>query len=283
MNTPKTYIWKYFEAQDFKNAPKNNLKIFTIKSFKELLPDNPDFLSEFIEMYDQVKIPQTIVELFNKLFIFEGSRRNKSQFYEYELNEYSEEFLLLSCASQEKISLHWFITDPNDKLHESFLHATDDYNNLLSILESFLKNPNKNSIIVIDYYSNPFAQFKSENFFVTSEILSSLCEKYNLNLENFEKRKEEILTLTYHLEEWNNIKKTVAKNLFNFLQQKGLSQADSKRFIGAFLIISQIPIDSKKKKMDFNDVDFKEIIDLGDINAIIDSVDEKVIANYINR
>ncbi len=283
MNTPKTYIWKYFEDQDFKDAPKNNLKIFTIKSFKELLPDNPDFLSEFIEMYDQVKIPQTIVELFNKLFIFEGSRRNKSQFYEYELNEYSEEFLLLSCALQEKISLHWFVTDPNDKLQDDFLHTADDYNNFLQILESFLRNRNKKFVIRIEHSLNPPARFETDNFFLTNEILSSLCEKYNLNLENFENRKTEILTLSYKKVKWNDPKKTVAKNLFNFLQQKGLSQGDSKRFIGAFLIISQIPIDSKQKKMDFNDVDFKEIIDLGDIKAIIDSIDEKVIANYINR
>lgn len=247
MEDSETYYWKklvdngsfIIDNSDAQTYPTSELSQGFSEVFLEILKDHqlPNYILKFIEKYQTTSIPLRISELID--VTIESN----------ELSAYKLDFYLVASVFQERYIFHLDSpTDMRDSIMKDFQNEYSDKEKLLDILYDKLKYSETNTTAV---------SFKGKetrtinNHFVVSDLLNILIEYYKLDKDNFKDRKQSILENSNNLlldKQDEYLKYLYSKGLYDFISKnrKGIKKNDKIRFVGQFLILSQIPITKKR-------------------------------------
>ncbi len=276
MEKSKDYKWKtlnlnkqYILQNDLESFlfQTENLKSPFFLTFLDTIEHKNDYdlFKSFKNNYSTIQIPLSTKELIDKL-LFENNIKN--------LNI---EFYLLACVFQDKyvFSLE-DLNELNQPLVKDFQNESKDLKILLDVINDTLKNGVK-SISSISFKSKKTKTIS--NFFIVHDLLNLIIEGYGISLDNFEKRKTEMLENTNNLkfefrdEYWKYI---FAIGLYLFISQdKTIINTKNKniKFVGQFLHIAQIPV---------NKANF-EISNSNNLQDILTPDDIKYLTLFIKR
>lgn len=276
MKELKDYIWKtlninkqYLPENDSKlsSFQTANLKSSFFYAFLDIIQHKNTYnlFEAFEKNYANIQIPLSTVKLIDNLLL------------ENRIENLNKEFYLLACVFQDQYVLS--LEDLNDlrqPLVKEFQDESKDLKILLDIIHDTLKNGVK-SISSISFKSKKTKTIS--NFFIVHDLLNLIIESYGISLDNFEKRKTEILENTNNLkfelrdEYWKYV---FAIGLYTFISQNkivnGTTNKDIK-FVGQFLHIAQIPV---------NKANF-EISNSNNLKDLLTSDDIKYLNIFINR
>ena len=265
LNLNKQYILQNdLESFSFQTE---NLKSSFFLTFLDTIEHKNEYnlFKSFKNNYSTIQIPLSTKELIDKI-LFENNIKN--------LNI---EFYLLACVFQDKyvFSLE-DLNELSQPLVKDFQNESKDLKILLDIINDTLKNGVK-SINSISFKSKKTKTIS--NFFIVHDLLHLIIEGYGISLDNFEKRKTEILENTNNLkfdcrdEYWKYL---FAKGLYLFISQdRNISVTTNKniKFVGQFLHVTQIPV---------NKVNF-EIPNSNNLKDILTPDDVKYLSLFIKR
>lgn len=210
----------------------------------------------------QLSIPQNIFHLLIELL------KN------YQLEEQLSDFVKVLAISQKLYYQKAEHLEKSDKLSEDFLNLTKDLSELFDVIKQFLFSDSRLYLKSI-YFKNKTNSSVVGNFFVVSDIYSSIIEYYGFTKENFEERKTEILSMedVSHLVDDSELFKTkIIRYLFNLLLDKDFKKSEILRFIGVFLHLSQIQSNNNQ-----------ELLIYQTLSDNLKAVDTKNLNHYIGR
>ena len=238
--------------------------LFISPYFKELLNGN-DIFHVFLSNYKKIFIPNYSIHLIDSWLTNNGIER------------YNYHFYVIACIFQEiyitSIENHSALNQP---LVLQFQDESKDLKLLLDIIRDWMEG---------DRLKTRSISFKGKktrtinNFFIVNDMFNMLIEKYGLTLDNFDIRREKLISNT------NNIKFDEQDEYWKYLFCSSLlkfktgnnnvgkiSNLDIK-FIGQFLSIIQIPI----KKSSF------ELLTSIELSRLLTLDDLKYLRTFIKR
>ncbi len=210
--------------------------------------------------YTQFSLPKNIFRLLTELL------------EECELSEYLFDFTKVLAISQKLYYQKAEHLEKSDKLSEDFLNLTKDLSELFEGLKQFLFSDNKSYLKSV-YFKNKTNSYSIGNFFVISDIYSSIIDYYGFTQENFEERKAELLDaedVSHLINDSELFKTKLIKYLFNVLLDKEFKKSQALRFIGVFLHLSQIQSNNNQELLIYQNLsDNLKSIDLKNLNHYI--------------
>lgn len=210
--------------------------------------------------YTLFSLPQNIFRLLTELL------------EEYELSEYLPDFTKVLAISQKLYNQKAEHLEKSDQLSEDFLDLTKDLSELFDILKQYLISDNKSYIKSV-YFKNKTKSYSIGNFFVVSDIYSSIVEYYGFTKENFKERKAELLDaedISHLINDSELFKTKLIRYLFNILFDKEFNKSETLRFIGLFLHLSQIKSNNNQEILIYQNLsDNLESIDIKNLNHYI--------------
>ena len=244
MSDLKTYLWKelniYGKYISISQADTISFSLDDINrsfvfSFYEESFGWENYLEDFLSTHNEAMMPLKAKKLIDELL-----RLNN-------ITGLNIEFYILACIFQ-KTYIHLKENPRNMSLPgmKDFQNESKELKILLQIIHDNLNNiPPK--VASISFKGKKTETVK--NFLIVNDILRFLAESYNLTLENFERRKKELLDNT------NNVKFDSLDEFYKYYFSLSLNNyisnvisSDSKfsnehlKFVLKFLHISQIPI-----------------------------------------
>lgn len=245
MEESKDYKWKTLNLNK-QYLPQNDLEFFSIQTtnlkssffhtFLDIIKHKNTYnlFKAFKDNYANVQIPLSTLKLIDNLLL------------ENHIENLNKEFYLLACVFQDKYILSLEnLNELRQPLVKEFQDESKDLKILLDVIHDALKNGVK-SISSISFKSKKTKTIS--NFFIVHDLLNLIIDGYGISLDNFEKRKTEILENTNNLkfefqdEYWKYI---FAKGLYVFISQNIIVSGTTNKhikFVGQFLHIAQIPV-----------------------------------------
>lgn len=221
--------------------------------------DNAIFEEESFN-YTQFSLPQNIFRLLTELL--EG----------YELSEHLPDFTKVLAISQKLYNQKAEHLEKSDQLSQNFLDLTKDLSELFEILKQYLFSDNKSYLQSINF-KNKTKKYSIGNFFVVSDIYSSIVEYYGFTKENFEERKTKLLDaedISHLIDDSELFKTKLIRYLFSMLLDKEFKKSEILRFIGVFLHLSQIQSNNKQELLIFSTLSENfEYTDLKNLNHYV--------------
>jgi hypothetical protein len=203
------------------------------------------------------------------------------------LQELLNEYGCLSDSIDDFTSLlvycqHHFVTSTKKEpteISNNFIHVAKDLEALMNVLKDYLFATDRKYINSISFkFIGSKKTIAIDNFFIVDDIYRAIMFDFDLTKENFEERKQEIISLS-EVENIRRItkpaewfKKGIIKIIFWHLMDKGFSQTLSLKFIGVFLTLCQIKSNNRDK--------FFTSDSLKDLKA---DIDVKNLLHYVKR
>ncbi len=240
--------------------------------------DDIDDILKFSNEYQRIVLPTSIISLTNDLLA------------RYNLSSLQEEFYTFLCGAQKEFSTYYLAKD-EEPLLEDFMEEGKSLKELLQVLEKFLFADNRKWLKSIRFDNDQWltienedvipepAPLKINHFFTITTIYDAICTGLNLNKENFQERKRELLLQTnsfnYRMAA-RKIRKNITEALFSFVYPDLIpGKNNALTFVGLCLHSSQIPY---KKNEENIELDVKLGLDYN-----LRSIEFKNIQNIINR
>ncbi len=270
MDEIKTYHWKELTL---------NGKYIDAASTIILPRDiNDNALSSIIPFFKDAFLTPTFLEEYH-FFTISSSAKNliDTLLEDNKIYNLNSAFYLLSAIFQKEY-INYYEHPPimGKLLYKDYENIRNDLEKLLDIL--YIKLTKDNSAIKsVSFKIKKLITLN--NFFIVSDILDALIIHYDLDLENFEKRKLELI------EETNNIKLELIDEYQKWLLIKSLYDYISKekptvkvlsediRFVGTFMHISQIPINKTHFEVSLKD----------GVNTIMSENEIKYLRTFLTR
>ena len=276
MDESKEYKWetlsgkkKYFAVSDDNSVlfKRSDLNPSALHPFLNIISsyDLDNIFERFEKNYEEIRIATKTKKLIDDLLVANS------------VDNLNIEFYFIACVLQEKyISCFERKNELSQPLVRDF---QDRYKDLILLLDIIYDKLNNNKIVSSISFKGDKTRTIS-NFFVVNDTLRIIIEGYGITIENFEKRKNELLknTNSFLFEKRDEFWKFVfAKGLYDFIS-RGRSVSDKMknehiRFVGQFLHIAQIPV----KKSPF------EILDANDLGEILSLQEIKHLRIFIKR
>lgn len=272
MAETKTYHWKELPSlnREYIESSSSLLSTIDIKDcdLSSILPffDEDLLNSNFIEEYQFFTISISAKNLIDTLL------------ENYKIYNLNLSFYLLSALSQkEYINYYGLNPDMKKQIFEDFQNERKDLIKLLDIL--YIKLSQGNDVIKSVSFKTKKTIILS-NFYVVNDVLDGLIKYYDLNLKNFEKRKQKLIddTNNIKLELLDEYKKwLLIKGLYNYISKDKITSKNTLnkhiRFIGSFMHISQIPVNKTHFEVNLTN----------DLKAIISADEIKYLNGFLNR
>lgn len=224
------------------NKEINDLKHIEFNLFEE----SNQFKSESKVQYDFLTLPKKSYEDLLSLLDY------------FELKSFETEFLSFISITQSTYLL--YDNDPETKLYHDFLNLKKDLKKLIEVLELYLFR-DKDEHYSISFKQNTGSATTFKNAFLLNHIYESIVQYFEINKDNFQTRKEEILSehaATFNYKKGGKfvIIKSV-KALYDFLktQKENTSDNELLRFCGVFLHICQIPSNSNSEDLSIGEIE----------------------------
>jgi hypothetical protein len=255
----KTYYFKKYSSDSTYFDFSENLVHINILPIQSI---NLTFSDNISQNYSSLFIPQNSLNDLDRLLNY------------FNLINYREDFLSLITIIQSTFIL--YSEKFEGELHEDFLKEKKEFKNLINVLEIYLYGSRT------ELYSVSFKFFSKntqtvKNFFLIEEIYKAILKYYNLDKENFQVRKQEILSEdnNFNFKKGGDfIKSESTKTLFTFLKETVINITDNNalKFCGILLHICQIP--SNKNRND---------IMIGGIKDTLFVIDHQNLRHYIDN
>ena len=236
-------------------------------------------LSSILLFFDEDLLNSNFIEEY-QFFTISTSAKNLIDILleNHQIYDVNSSFYLLSAIFQkEYINYYELLPNMAKPLHKDFQNERKDLGTLLDIL--YLKLSQGNNVVKSVSIKTK-KTITINNFFVVNDVLDALIKYYDLNLKNFEKRKQKLIedTNSVKLELFDEYQKWLfIKGLYNYISKNKDSTSKTLnehiRFVGSFILISQIPI---------NKTHF-EVPILNDIKTIISIEEIKYLNGFLNR
>ncbi|WP_156168860.1 hypothetical protein [Kordia jejudonensis] len=182
-----------------------------------------------------------------------------------------EDFIILGCALQEIFSNNF-----NESLGFAgigFSNYKKDFEKLLNFLSEYLHSESRTPYSGI-LFKNKLGNESLQNPFVIDDVYEAIFKGFNINKENFETRKVEILNGTNLFDLKKNaerFKDDFIKIFFSFLKENLTSENQCFRVVGVFLHIFSVPYKTKAESIDIT-ADIKTLLSLVDYQHIRNNI-----------
>jgi len=258
------YTWKNYGSDNSSELAEHGPRALVIceLSFLHLPNEIKSIVKPFFAHYKTAQIPP-----FNKRLLIDLLALNS-------LDISLDEFITIGCALQSQWNDGLRMYEDDDLLNDFDLEK-ENYKSFLDILEKFLFAENHKDLHSVSFKFNSTGTIKVNNFFVLRDLYESICLGYDINKDNFQERKVEILSMANQVKLpklAEKIKTDYAKALYCVLESKFSKDADILRFIGVFFHVFQVPTN--------NNAQTREIL-FDDISSTLGSIDIKNLRHYI--
>ncbi|MFN4149909.1 MAG: hypothetical protein ACK4IX_03115 [Candidatus Sericytochromatia bacterium] len=259
-NEQNIYVWQKYTPNGYSqvNLQDSNSTSYSI-SPPNLTEELRKITSLFYKTYSQTKIPKEN----NKLLI--------SLLELYGIETHLDSYVTIGCALQYTHQINY--NNEMDSVTEDFNTTKRDYKNFLEVLEKYILLDNKKNAQSISFKFRNKTHTIS-NTFILNDVYKALLNQYDINIENYQIRKEDILSKTNQIkvEKYDEkVKTDFAQLIYNNIKSPDLKQADVVKFIGTFFTLFEVPTNNNFQRIELyeNINDFKESIDLKNFSHYI--------------
>ncbi|RZK26961.1 MAG: hypothetical protein EOO43_01170 [Flavobacterium sp.] len=230
------YQWRKFLNNEYiqEELPASQSFLYPISA--PVLGEELRKLSAFFYTgYSCIALPSLNNKLFIELLQWAG------------LSHLKLNFVTIGSALQYSHSENYKIEMNN--LTKGFDSEKEAYKNLLDILENYIFSDSHKDLHSISFKYNYGSTKKVDNFFVVKDIYEAMCLGYDLNANNFQDRKTEILSLTnqYKVSRYSEkIKTDFSQALYYTLSSNFTQKSKLLQFIGSLFHIFQVPTNNNE-------------------------------------
>lgn len=259
----RKYIWRKFENVNYINIDERiRCYEYDVTTRIELSTELNHLTSPFNKSFSLAVIPIEMDSLLEELL------------REFNLLIYKPQFLIIGFSLQKIYSDNFNIQ--KDNLSSDFENENEDYLKLLDILREYLFAQDKNHLHSISFKYNTGITQPIKNFFAVDTIYEAMCIGLDINKENFDERKIDLLSKcnNYKVEKYpEKIKTEFIQAIYNYIKPSFDTDNTSLRFIGCFLNIFQVPSNNKEHEINNNQ----------SIAEMLSSLALTNLRHYINR
>ena len=251
------YPWKFFQE-----------KLYLVGEIKEdfiycALPRTTSFVSgqdKFSEEFNSVNMPKQNYNILFKLLETIGCENQITK------------FITIGCCLQSYYSKFHFWA--NQELFKEADRYNNEKDNLLKVLEEYLRHPDMEKVHSISFKFNREPTVSIKNKFVLLELFQAITDGYGITWDNFNEvnnpdSRNRLLATKSH----EKIKIEFIKSFYNLIFPYYNSDSNTLKFIGAFMYIFNVPINTEESEIEL----------YSNIDDLLKSINIKSLKHYITR
>lgn len=257
MSDKKPYSWKVFQGKEF------IIEEISDDHVECEMPRTTSFVYQqdrYSQEFNSVKMPQMNYRILFKLLEGIG------------LDQEISKFITIGCCLQSNYSTYYFWA--NQELFKEADRYNEEKDNLLKVIEEYLRYPNMDNVHSISFKFNKQTTVSIKNKFVLLELFDAISKGYGLTWQNFSEindpsKKNKLLATKSH----EKLKTEFIQSFYNFIYPSYNNDSNTLKFIGAFMYIFNVPINR----------DESEIEHYLDIDDLLKSINIKSLKHYMIR